>query len=112
MIPKNLGSGDQDEFTDVGSTMQVPGKAPWFVTAAGREVILCRQGDEIVAFSGNCTHQFAKLSQGEVEGTIVRCPAHGARFDCSTGKSLSSMCRDLPRVEVRIQGRRVLVRAR
>lgn len=112
MIPKGMGSGDQDEFTDVGSTMQVPSKAPWFVTAGGREVILCRQAGEIVAFSGNCTHNFAKLAQGEVEGVVVRCPVHGARFDCSTGKSLSSMCSDLPRFEVRIQGRRVLVRAR
>lgn len=110
MIPRGMGLDNADEFADVGSVMQVPRNGPWFVTAGGREVILCRSGDEIVAFSGNCTHNFARLSQGEVEGNVVICPAHGARFDCSTGKAMSSMCRDLPKVEVRIKGRRVLVR--
>lgn len=109
MIPKGL-IGNADDFVDVGSTMQVPRSGPWFVTAGGREVILCRRGDDIVAFSGNCTHNFARLSEGAVEGNLVICPKHGARFDCSTGKAMSSMCSDLPKIEVRIQGRRVLVR--
>lgn len=111
MIPRGLGTADnEDEFVDVGTLMQVPRAGPVFVTAGNREVILCRRGDDIVAFSGNCTHNFARLSEGAVEGTVVICPKHGARFDCATGKSLSSMCSDLPKVEVKIQGRRILVR--
>ncbi len=111
MIPRGFGASDsEDDFVDVGTVMQVPRIAPLFVTAGNREVILCRQNDEIVAFSGNCTHNFARLSEGHVEGTVVICPKHGARFDCATGKSMSSMCSDLPKVEVKIQGRRILVR--
>lgn len=111
MIPRGFGGDDAaDDFVDVGTVMQVPRSAPLFVTAGGREVILCRHGDDIVAFSGNCTHNFARLSEGAIEGTVVICPRHGARFDCSTGKSLSAICSDLPRVDLRIEGRRILVR--
>jgi len=110
MIPRHLAGSEAEDFADVGSVQQVPRSGPWFVTAGGREVILCRRGEEIVAFSGNCTHNFARLSEGETEGNILICPRHGARFDCTTGKALSAICTDLPKVEVRIRARRVLVR--
>lgn len=109
MIPRP-GDDDDDDYADVGFVAQVPTSGPLFVTAGGREVMLARRGDQILAFSGNCTHNFARLSQGEVEGGIVICPVHGARFDWATGKSLSSLCRDLPRLAVRIVGRRVQVK--
>lgn len=107
MIPR---TGSDDDYVDVGFVHQVPARGPFFATAGGREVILARQGDRIVAFSGNCTHNFARLRDGGVEGEIVICPLHGARFDVTTGVSLSALCRPLPRLEVRIVGRRVQVK--
>ena len=101
---------DEDEWADAAFVAQVPRTGPLFVTAGGREVILARRGDDIVAWSGNCTHNFARLSQGIVEGNIVICALHGARFDCTTGKSLTSMCRNLPQIPVKVFGRRVLVK--
>jgi nitrite reductase/ring-hydroxylating ferredoxin subunit len=41
-----------------------------------------------------CTHEWARLSDGEVEGETVICPLHGACFSLSTGEALS-----LPAVE-------------
>lgn len=110
MIPRNLGGGNDDDFVDVGSTQQVPASGPLFVTAGNVDVILYRRGDDIVAFSGQCTHNFARLSEGTIDGPVVICPRHGARFDYTTGKSLSSICPDLPKVDMRIKGNRVLVR--
>ncbi|MDJ0389180.1 non-heme iron oxygenase ferredoxin subunit [Roseomonas sp. E05] len=37
-----------------------------------------------------CTHAFALLSDGWLDGTTVECPLHGAQFDVQTGKALSS----------------------
>lgn len=107
MIPKGI--GNEGEFKDAGFADQVPRSGPKFVSVGGREVILSRQGDRIVAFSGNCTHNFARLSEGIVEGSTIICPLHGARFDATTGKSQSTMCRDLPALPVKIEGRRILV---
>ena len=41
-----------------------------------------------------CTHEWARLSEGELDGETVICPLHGACFSLSTGEALS-----LPAVE-------------
>jgi 3-phenylpropionate/trans-cinnamate dioxygenase ferredoxin subunit len=56
-------------------------------------------GDEFVAvanvdgvfhaFADVCTHDDGPLVEGDLEGCIVTCPRHGARFDVSTGAALS-----------------------
>jgi len=46
------------------------------------------------AISDVCTHEWARLSDGEVDGETVICPLHGACFSLSTGEALS-----LPAIE-------------
>jgi 3-phenylpropionate/trans-cinnamate dioxygenase ferredoxin component len=41
------------------------------------------------AISDVCTHEWARLSEGEVDGETVICPLHGACFSLSTGEALS-----------------------
>ena len=33
-----------------------------------------------------CTHEFSSLSQGYVDGDVIECPLHQARFHIPTGK--------------------------
>lgn len=40
------------------------------------------------AIRGECTHQGGPLGEGELEGTTVTCPWHGAEFDVTTGAVL------------------------
>ena len=35
-----------------------------------------------------CTHDGAELAGGPVEGCVVECPRHGAKFDLRSGKAL------------------------
>lgn len=100
----------QTDFIDVAAITQIPATGVLFVQVAGRDIMLARRGDEIVAHSGMCTHQLARLSEGKIEGDTVTCALHGARFDIRTGRSHRAGCRDLPRAEVRLRGRRVLVK--
>jgi 3-phenylpropionate/trans-cinnamate dioxygenase ferredoxin subunit len=44
---------------------------------------------ELFAIKDVCTHEWARLSDGEVEGETVVCPLHGACFSLSTGEALS-----------------------
>jgi 3-phenylpropionate/trans-cinnamate dioxygenase ferredoxin component len=43
----------------------------------------------LFAISDICTHAEASLSEGMVEGEIVECPLHGARFDLRSGEALT-----------------------
>ncbi len=40
------------------------------------------------AIDDACTHAGGSLADGELEGTVVTCPLHGARFDVTSGEVL------------------------
>ena len=42
------------------------------------------------AIADVCTHDAGQLSGGTVEGDIIVCPRHGARFCIRTGEALSA----------------------
>jgi nitrite reductase/ring-hydroxylating ferredoxin subunit len=39
-----------------------------------------------------CTHGFASLSQGSVEGDLIFCPLHGGAFRIATGEAVELPC--------------------
>lgn len=44
---------------------------------------------EFFAIADTCSHASATLTEGSLEGHVITCPWHGARFDVKTGKNLS-----------------------
>ncbi len=56
------------------------------VLVRGREVLLARVSDSYFAANNRCPHMRGKLSQGNLEGTIVTCPRHGSQFDLTDGR--------------------------
>jgi len=55
------------------------------VDVDGRALALFRIGDDYYAIDDVCTHDGGPLAEGELDGTEVECPRHGARFDVRTG---------------------------
>lgn len=53
-----------------------------------RNVLVVRSGDSIFVADEMCTHEDARLCDGNLSGNIVKCPLHGSRFDLVTGKVL------------------------
>ena len=72
---------------------------------------LYRLGDgSLHAIGDICTHEFAILSEGFVEGDRVECPLHQAMFDIRTGKCFGPLAeQDLPAYPVRVEGGDVFV---
>jgi 3-phenylpropionate/trans-cinnamate dioxygenase ferredoxin component len=58
--------------------------------AVGRRMVaIARSGEEYFAIEDVCTHDGAELTGGEIEGTQIICPRHGARFCLRTGEALT-----------------------
>ncbi len=54
--------------------------------ARGKEIAVGRlEGGQLFAVGGRCSHMFARLGKGTLDGTILECPWHGARFDVTDG---------------------------
>ena len=74
-------------YVKVATTDEVePGK-PKLVEVNGRKVALFNLDGTFYAIDDFCTHRGAPLSEGEVMGTDVQCPWHGAMFNITTGEA-------------------------
>lgn len=51
----------------------------------GKSLVLFNQGGALYAIDEGCPHNGASLFGGRLEGRLLRCPAHGLRFDLATG---------------------------
>ena len=68
---------------------------------------------EIYAVADTCTHEFALLSEGFLEGEEIECPLHQARFDMRTGACLvGPATQDLDAYEVKVEGTEVFVKVK
>jgi 3-phenylpropionate/trans-cinnamate dioxygenase ferredoxin subunit len=57
------------------------------VEANGVPVCLARLASgEVFALSDLCSHEDIELSDGELDGEDIECPAHGSRFNVRTGE--------------------------
>jgi nitrite reductase/ring-hydroxylating ferredoxin subunit len=70
----------------VGKTSEItPGKMQK-VTADGKEILVANIDGNYFAMDDTCTHAGASLAEGKLDGSILTCDWHGAKFDCKTGK--------------------------
>jgi 3-phenylpropionate/trans-cinnamate dioxygenase ferredoxin subunit len=80
------------------------------VEVDGEPVCLVKVDGDVYAFAGECTHIGGPLDEGELDGDVLTCPWHGARFNVRTGKVLRGPARqDIPTYEVRVDNDDILV---
>jgi nitrite reductase/ring-hydroxylating ferredoxin subunit len=51
----------------------------------GHELALFKLEDGIYALDDICSHEFSRLSEGEIWDDDVYCPKHGSRFNIRSG---------------------------
>jgi 3-phenylpropionate/trans-cinnamate dioxygenase ferredoxin subunit len=90
-------------FQPVMTASEIPPGEALSVDIGRRRILLCNTGGDIYAIADVCTHDGQALDAGELEGCIIECPRHGARFDVRTGavRALPAT-RPLPTYPVRI----------
>jgi 3-phenylpropionate/trans-cinnamate dioxygenase ferredoxin subunit len=98
---------------------ELPPGAMKSVEFEGREVLLANVGGTYHAVSRKCTHMGENLCFGTLEGPVVTCPRHGARFDVTTGQAVgkarllffATTPKNLATFVVKVEGDQVLVGA-
>lgn len=55
----------------------------------GEEIALYWVDDAVYATENICSHAFARLSEGYLEGDCIECPIHQALFNVKTGAAMT-----------------------
>jgi naphthalene 1,2-dioxygenase system ferredoxin subunit len=77
-----------------------------------KSIALYNVNGEIYATDNICTHAFAMLSDGWLDGDCIECPLHAGRFEVKTGKALGPPVEeDIKVYKVRVAGDDIQVQA-
>ncbi len=93
------------ELIKVATLSEIPPGTCLHVKVAEREVAIFNVEGTIYAMGGTCTHQGGPLGEGDLDGTVVTCPWHGAQFDVTTGQVVGPpAAQNEPAYEVVVEG--------
>jgi nitrite reductase/ring-hydroxylating ferredoxin subunit len=76
-------------FTKAANVGDLPPGQAKQVTLSGKSLALFNVGGTFYAIDNECPHRNGPLAEGQVSGTEVECPWHGARFNLTSGAHLS-----------------------
>ena len=97
-------------FVTVARVGEIPVGGVKVVRVDDQPIALFHLDDGYYAMDDLCTHDGGPLAEGALEGTVIECPRHGARFDVRTGAVLSlPATAPVPMYEVRVEGDEIQV---
>lgn len=83
------------------------------VHVGGKPVVIGRVGGQVYAIGGICSHAYARLEDGDLDGEVVMCPLHNSGFDIKTGAAIRLPATEpVPTYQVRLEGGQIQVARR
>ena len=73
------------DWTKVSTLEECPPGSLRSVMAGTKPLVLVNVDGAVYALLDRCSHEDLPLSDGELEGGVVVCQYHGARFDAASG---------------------------
>jgi len=73
-------------WTRAAAVADVKERGVMDVDVGGEEIALFWVDDAVFATHNVCTHAFARLSEGFLDGDCIECPIHQAVFNVKTGE--------------------------
>jgi len=90
-------------FVPISPLADLPNGERLFVEIDEKKIVIFNIGGNIYAIGDVCSHDSGPVGDGEIDGTDVICPRHGAHFDIRTGQALLlPAVEDIPAYPVRI----------
>jgi nitrite reductase/ring-hydroxylating ferredoxin subunit len=71
---------------------EVPAGTARRVTIGGRALAVFNLDGAFHVIDDTCSHGFASLAEGFIDGAVVECPWHGGAFDIRTGAAVGAPC--------------------
>lgn len=97
-------------FVTVARVGEIPVGGVKVVRLEDQPVALFHLEDGYYAMDDLCTHDGGPLAEGTLEGAVIECPRHGARFDVRSGAVLGlPATAPVPTYQVRIEGDEIQV---
>lgn len=97
-------------WTRVAKAEQIGDDEVLGVEAGGEEIAVYRIGGKLHATHNVCTHEYACLSDGYIEGEFIECPLHQGLFHIPTGKAQGApVTVDVRVFEVKEEGGEIFV---
>ena len=110
--PQAGASAVDARWVDVGGLADLR-RGRLVVELNGTSVLVVQAGRTLAAVENECPHLGQQLSDGTVSGRVIRCAAHGYRWDLATGQSVQGLRvqrrRPLREVPVRLVGDRIML---
>lgn len=72
-------------WTKLASLKALPETGIRIVESGDLKIAICRAGTTVYAVEDKCTHDDGPLGEGELDGMLITCPRHGAKFDIRDG---------------------------
>src|SRR5580765_2605626 len=76
-------------FVTIAKAGEIPVGGVKIVRFDDQEIAVFNVAGQYYAMADVCTHDGGPLAEGTIEGPVVECPRHGARFDIRTGAVLA-----------------------
>lgn len=70
----------------LGSYQKLKQDKKWRVILSSQPYLIALVGQHVYAIPDRCPHQEASLFQGTIQGEIVTCPLHQAKFNLVNGE--------------------------
>ena len=77
------------QLVDIADVDDVPVGKMKHIEVDEMEILLANPDGKVYALCDRCSHMNAPLSMGTLNGKVVTCAMHGARFDVTTGKKVA-----------------------
>ena len=73
-------------FVTIAKTTDVAPGSVKYVEVEDYRLAICNVGGVFYCIEDVCSHDGGPLDQGHLEGDVIECPRHGARFNVTSGK--------------------------
>jgi len=97
-------------YLRIAETWEIPRNRMQVFRVKGYEILVINVEGEFYAYENKCPHMGYPLYLGSLDGKVLTCGFHHAKFDVETGKSLGAVTqKSLRMLNVKIQGTAILV---